>query len=520
MSVYEARMARKKVSEEEIDERIETLQHTESTLQAVFRSMSEGVVVHDHDGTILHANPAAERILGIGLEAMQGTKPRAPHWELMRRDGSQLPADEVPSEITRRTGEPCRNVVLRVKRSNGELATLKVNTDPVEPSDSTTSNKPQVVATFTDITADEQVRVALQRSRDRLVCLAQAVPDVVLEVLITDDNTVEILFVSDRVEQLFNLPVEQVMSSPLTIWRNVHPDDRADFPPLSEEFLLRPRPFQRELRYLRDGETRWMRVRSTGAGDTDRGKLIHLLIVDITTERRMSDALFDKERQEGLGVLAAGMAHNFNNMLSVISPNLEIALESAPDDVGQPLRDAHAATSEAAELVDRLLALARRRDQGERRRLDLDALVRDVCEVCRKTLGAEVTVEVESDGAPVWVNAHDSELRQVLVNLAINARHAMEARRDARLRFVVRTDPLYAAVDVIDNGTGFSKDVAKRLGEPFFTTKSVDRGTGLGLASALAVMRDLDGSLKWHSTEREGATFTLSLPLASSAENG
>lgn len=94
----------------------------EELYRTVVRAMSEGVVVHDPSGAILQANPAAERILGISLAQMRGTTPLDPDWTLFLPDGKRATPDDIPSEITRRTGRPCRNVVLGVRRGPGDLA--------------------------------------------------------------------------------------------------------------------------------------------------------------------------------------------------------------------------------------------------------------------------------------------------------------------------------------------------------------------------------------------------------------
>ncbi len=135
----------------------------EELYRTVVRAMSEGVVVHDPSGAILQANPAAERILGISLAQMRGTKPLDPDWTLYLPDGKPAAPDDIPSEITRRTGRPCRNVVLGVRRGPGDLAWLSVSSEPVP---GTAADRPRlVIATFADITA----QLAAERDLERTV---------------------------------------------------------------------------------------------------------------------------------------------------------------------------------------------------------------------------------------------------------------------------------------------------------------------------------------------------------------
>lgn len=134
----------------------------EAEYQAVIRSMSEGVVVHEMDGRIRSANPSAERVLGLTLDEMTGRTPMSPGWQLTDEDGVPVAPDSVPSEVTARTGLPTQRV-LGVRRGNGERAWLEVRADPLRQPGSDALHG--VVATFADITAERDAIVALQQSR-------------------------------------------------------------------------------------------------------------------------------------------------------------------------------------------------------------------------------------------------------------------------------------------------------------------------------------------------------------------
>jgi PAS domain S-box-containing protein len=134
----------------------------EELYRTVVRAMSEGVVIHDSGGAILKANPAAERILGLSLAQMRGTSPLDPDWALFLPDGKAPTPDDIPSEITRRTGRPCRNVILGVRRGSGGLAWLSVSSESVP---GPAGDRPRlVVATFADITPQLAAERELERS--------------------------------------------------------------------------------------------------------------------------------------------------------------------------------------------------------------------------------------------------------------------------------------------------------------------------------------------------------------------
>jgi PAS domain S-box-containing protein len=492
---------------------LRTHRESEELHRAVIRAMAEGVVLHGADGSIVAANPAAEEILGLSTAQMQGRHPVDPAWGLTDEAGAALPAEEIPSEVTRRTGEPVTERVLRVHRPGGAVRWLSVSTDPVH-----LDGEPRprgVVATFNDITAERQARLALEESRAFLRQVMAAVPGVLMRAVWAGDRE-RVTFVSDDVHAMLGLEPSELVESATALADRIHPDDLVRFEAERRSRVAGGRPGEMTCR-LRNaaGEWRWIRMHATAPVPGEEGSVVHSTLFDVTEERRMEQGLRLAQRQEALGVLAGGIAHNFNNMLAVILPSLELAAERGGDDVAEALADAQRATEGASSLVRQLLRLARREPSGEVEGIDMARLVDDVVVLARRIFSRRIRLELERPGEAVPVMGRRDELEQVVLNLLINARDAVEQTSDPEISVRLEPTKTAAALTVRDNGCGMEEDVVRHLGQPFFTTKEPGRGTGLGMATALGIAADLGGRLQWRSPGPGlGSTFTLELPLA------
>ena len=242
-------------------------------------------------------------------------------------------------------------------------------------------------------------------------------------------------------------------------------------------------------------------------------------------EREHAEAqLRQIQKMEAVGQLTGGIAHDFNNMLAVVVGGLELAKRKLPPeaaDAGRHLDNAMEGASRAAALTRRLLAFARAEallPQG----ICPDMLVREMRDLMDRTLGERIRVEIDSPAAPwqIWVDRH--QLENAILNLAVNARDAMENEGLLTIRTANATlaagemgeaEPGdYVRIDVSDSGAGMSQAVLERVFEPFFTTKPIGKGTGLGLSQIFGFVRQSGGEIAIASVEGEGTTVSLFLP--------
>jgi signal transduction histidine kinase/ActR/RegA family two-component response regulator len=251
------------------------------------------------------------------------------------------------------------------------------------------------------------------------------------------------------------------------------------------------------------------------------------LYTDVTSRRRAEEQLRQAQKMEAIGHLTAGVAHDFNNLLTVISGNLGMAVSAL--EAGQSLRArshlelARHGAERAAALTQRLVAFSRRQNL-EPQPIDANKIVSGMTELVRHSLG-EVQLETVLAGE-VWVAVADrSQLENAILNLAVNARDAMpEGGRISIETANAYLDDAYAAaheevragqyvmVAVSDNGTGMSPEEVARAFEPFYTTKEVGKGSGLGLSQVFGFIKQSNGHVKIYSELGSGTTVKLYLP--------
>jgi PAS domain S-box-containing protein len=286
-----------------------------------------------------------------------------------------------------------------------------------------------------------------------------------------------------------------------------------------------------ETRWRRpDGKPLWMYLNASLVQDT-AGEPLYLLLYlrDITERKSLEDQLRQAQKMEAVGQLAGGIAHDFNNLLTAILGSTELLLADTPpddprrEDVQEISRSAH----RAAALVRQLLAYSRKQVL-QPRRVDLNAIVRDMGAMLRRVVGEPIELRLDLDPGLGHVTADPGQLEQVIANLGVNARDAMP--RGGTLTITTSNvtgrgvkapadEGLPAAgplvsLAVTDTGIGMDDEVRGRLFEPFFTTKELGRGTGLGLATVYGIVRQSGGHIQVRSRPGEGSSFTVYLPRA------
>ncbi|GLW27555.1 PAS domain-containing sensor histidine kinase [Actinoplanes regularis] len=227
-------------------------------------------------------------------------------------------------------------------------------------------------------------------------------------------------------------------------------------------------------------------------------------------------------RLESLGLLASGVAHDFNNMLAIILNCTEFVAEDTGDEVADDLNRIRNAVKRARELTSQLLVFAKR-EPTQVEIVDLNVVVTDATDLLRRSIGANITLHSQTCSGALPVRANRGRLDQILLNLVVNARDAMPDGGAVTITTgitEVPEDPArnlsagrYAELAVSDNGTGMSAEVKDRLFEPFFTTKTADKGTGLGLATVYGIVGDAGGTITVDSTLGVGTTFRILLPV-------
>jgi PAS domain S-box-containing protein len=247
---------------------------------------------------------------------------------------------------------------------------------------------------------------------------------------------------------------------------------------------------------------------------------------DVSERRRLEEQCRQAQKMEAVGTLAGGVAHDFNNMLCVITGFSDFLAQGLPED--SPLREYAREIGKAAEraagLTRQLLAFSRKQMLVPRI-LNLNALVADTEKMLRRLIGEDVEFTSHLNPSLAPVRADPGQIEQVLMNLVVNARDAMPqggklttrtanvvlGAEDLRGRPEVRPGA-YVLLEVADTGCGMSKEVLDHMFEPFFTTKEVGKGTGLGLATVYGIVKQSGGHVEVDSAPGRGSTFRIYLP--------
>jgi PAS domain S-box-containing protein len=285
--------------------------------------------------------------------------------------------------------------------------------------------------------------------------------------------------------------------------------------------------WEHEYRIMRgDGAVRWLLTRTR----SDRTDLVLGAVVDVTERKAAEDRQRTAQRLEIVGQLTAGIAHNFNNILMGMLPNLQLAARSAPPALVPMLRDAQHAAMRAAGVVQELMTYAGRSRPATRLVLPVGPLVEQITAFCRTTFDRRIEIVVTCRDAPT-AEVDASQLEQAVLNLMINARDAVDVAAISAPCIAVTCEPVadaaeldsrggaWVVIRIRDNGVGMDAATLVRIYEPFFTTKPVGKGTGLGLATTQAIVRNHDGFMRCRSSPGGGTTFSLYLPAAAPAHS-
>ena len=388
-----------------------------------------------------------------------------------------------------------------------------------------------VVVMVIDLTDRRRMEADLAERERRYRLLTETMRDVVW---VLDPVAMRFTYVSPSVERLRGYTAEEVMDAPAT--EALLPDDAAALQTLLPSRLDDLRRgiigedayFVDELAQPRkDGTTVWTDIVTSLHLDPETGRIeVYGLSRDISERRRAQEALVRASRMEAVGQLAGGVAHDFNNLLTAIRGFADFLRDDLPADdrhvadVDEIIR----AADRAAELTRSLLAYSRRqvlRPQHVRPA----ALVEDLAPMLRPLVGERIALSLIDTSGGAWVEADPGQVDQVLVNLVVNARHAMP---DGGLVTIETSrvhvgPPLgawppeaqegdYVVLTVRDTGVGMDAATRERIFEPFFTTREPGRGSGLGLSTVDGIVRQSGGFIVVDTAPGKGAAFRIHLP--------
>ncbi|WP_198171085.1 PAS domain S-box protein [Actinoplanes awajinensis] len=498
-------------------------------LAVIVASSPDAIIATTVDGVITDWNTGAENLYGYPRTEAVGRRTSMLVHPGQREAGRQMLASIAG-------GERIEQQQVQRVRKDGSTVTVSLTLSPIAGSDGR-------IAGIASIARDLTAR---QRADARFEGLLEAAPDAIIGV--TRDGTIALI--NAQAERLFGYQRQELVGQSVDILvperlRGTHPHQRDSY---FTEPKSRPMGAGQALTAVRKDGSEFPAEISLSALETEQGMIVSTAIRDVTDrmiaqaerERLIAQAERDASerrlqhtrRLESLGQLAGGVAHDFNNILAVITNYTELIIETLEDPAAGPedtaavrtdLDQIARAAERATRLTKQLLAFGRR-DITQAQVLVLNHVIGDVEPMLRRTLGEHIHLVTTRDQQLWPVYADPGQIEQILVNLAVNARDAMpgggtlsidttNADIDADDMSATNLQPgRYVRLRVSDTGTGMPADVIERAFEPFYTTKPKGSGTGLGLATVYGIATAAGGDVHLYSESGIGTTVTVVLP--------
>jgi PAS domain S-box-containing protein len=524
----------------------QALRASEERLGRLLHLAPLGIAEIAPNGRIVYANAAAERILRLKRSEIERRRYDSPDWHVMTPEGLPIPPEDLPPARALR-GEPISECEVAVVGADGYRVIISVNAMPVHEADGTTT---AVLVAFTDVTARQEAEQALKESEERFRTLANNI----LQLAWMANPDGGIVWYNQRwYEYTGTTPPEmegwgwqsvhnpEILPQVLDRWRK----SIATREPFEMVFPIRGhdgvfRPFLTRVAPVRDDNGRVIRWFGTNTDISEQRRIEDALrasernlqqlnetleqqIREAVAEReRIQAALFQSQKLEAIGQLTGGVAHDFNNLLTAIIGSLDILNSKHPSERSRRhIETAMRAAQRGATLTQQLLAYGRRQHL-QWRAVNLNRLVQGLGEMLERTLGGLIDIEMRL-GYNLWhVRSDPTQLELAILNLAINARDAMPLGGTLQIETsnvtvehgeVPELDAgEYVHIAIRDTGEGMSPEVLAKAMDPFFTTKEIGKGSGLGLSQVYGVVKQCSGTIQLKSVSSKGTAVLIWLP--------
>jgi len=495
----------------------EALLERKEQLRVIFDASLAGIIMVNPQGTIKFANNRMAEMLHMPLGLLIGSSYSEHLHEEERRTGDErmrqlirgdIQSVEVERHYLRADGSDFWGFLSgkRLENPDGSLRAL--------------------VGIITDITERRQSEEKLRESENRLRFALEGTNDGLWDVQMKTGTT----YLSPRGCEILGYQPDEACEI-VTAWAElVHPDDL----PLTNERLRahiegRAPIFEVEQRLrMKSGDWKWVLARGKVVSRDENGVPLRMTgtHTDLTEQKRLQEQLTHAHKMESVGRLAGGVAHDFNNMLSVIIGHAELARKREPDplQLREHLEQIQKAAEHSADIVRQLLAFARKQTVSPKV-FDLNDTVASMIKMLRRLIGEEIELVWHRSESLCPLKMDPAQINQILANLCVNARDSIAGVGRISIKTGSKTFDAdfcaehtgfipgeYILLTVSDNGCGMDKETLSKIFEPFFTTKEVGHGTGLGLAMVYGIVKQNDGIIEVLSEPGQGTSFNIYLP--------
>lgn len=533
-----------KVLQRELDMKLRLVVHRQASKTAhswfasIVNHIPVGIAYHNERGTVVLCNQTALDLLGLTEDEYLGRSPFDPRWNICWENGETIVPNELPVARALRTKQPIRNVIMGVFRPRtNDRVWLHVDAIPILDNDGRLAH---VVAQCSDITEQRRISDELLQSEERFrtafehsgIGLFLASLD--LQILQANASASRILRRSH--DDIIGKRMHDI----------THPDDVSATREITQSALAPGNhPVSFEKRYLDpSGNVVWAVVTLNTIRNVQGHPSHYVIAIEDITARKHAEAersrleaqLLQAKKLEALGVLAAAIAHDFNNILAAILCSADVLLQDlrqlpSAGEMPEIVFEMQSAAHRGADLVRQILTFSRRNNQ-RRAKLKLEITIEETLELVKKTRPSHLDVRFITHAKPS-ILADATQIQQALMNLYKNAFYGLEENSgnvtielnsvllDAATAKNIGAlhEGLHAHLRIHDNGPIIDPETLEHISEPLYTTKSTGKGSGLGIAVVQGIVSNHDGALRIQSTPQLGTIVDIWLPAVPGETN-
>ncbi len=486
------------------------LRESQRRFRDLFENSPDAIFVEDLAGEVLDVNMAACALHGVKREQLVGKNALNNLIPPSRRDEARRDFQKLASgELFWVEGES--------ETADGRAVPVEVRASRIE-----YAGKPALLLHVRDVTERRAAEAALRSSETLFRSVWENSAD---GMRLTDENGV-IVAVNGAFCELVGLSQGELEGKPFTAIYAGSDERERMLSQYRERFSSHAVERKRERSYkLHNGHEIIFEIADSLVELRGKPLLLLSLFRDVTTQRRLQEQLRQSQKMEAIGQLAGGVAHDFNNILTVIHGHASLLQASQLDKTAaRSAQQIGQAAERAAGLTRQLLTFSRRQ-LIQPKRLDMNKIIGNMSDMLGRMLGEDVTLRLNYCPSPATVEADAGMMEQVLLNLAVNARDAMPRGGQLAVRVAIvdldqehvqqhpeaRTGR-FVCISKTDTGSGIPAEYLPRIFEPFFTTKEVGKGTGLGLATVYGIVKQHQGWIEVESELGKGSTFRIYIP--------